>query len=274
MVKHLEIKDKTETTETIKILPFRKEVRKTSPHKHNNYFEIIYLTAGSGYHSIDSRKYPVIPPIIFFVRKEQVHNFELEGEPEGFVVIIKKAFIDKSFDNELKLYLTKLSSYNCLGIGDDTTIQHLFELLARENKISSENTFHIIEGLLKALLAKVLETAKPFINNEEIRSDLYQSFLELLNMGQVVKNSVHYYAKKLNTSPQNINAVCRKAVNQSSAEVIGESIISEAKRLLHYTNSTVSEIAFTLDFTDASHFVKYFKRITGQTPQNYRQGND
>ncbi|MDP4263516.1 MAG: helix-turn-helix transcriptional regulator [Bacteroidota bacterium] len=274
MSKQIQVKDKTEITETIKILPFRKEVRKTSPHKHNNYFEIIYLSGGSGYHSIDSRRYPVIPPIIYFIRKEQAHHFELEGEPEGFVIIIKKAFIEKSLDNELKLLLTKISSQNCLGIEDNTTIHHLFGLLSGENKIQAENTFHIIEGLLKALLAKVLEVARPFINNTEIRSDLYQSYLELLNNGQVVKNSVHYYAEKLNTSPQNLNAVCRKAVNQSAAAVLAESIISEARRLLHYTNSTVSEIAFTLDFTDASHFVKYFKRITGQTPQTYRQASD
>lgn len=274
MSKQLAVKDKTEITETIKILPFRKEVKKTDPHKHNNYFEIIYLSDGSGYHSIDSRRYPVVPPIIFFIRKEQAHNFELEGEPEGFVIIIKKAFIDKSLDNELKLLLTKLSNQNCLAIVDNATIHHLFELLTQENKIASENTFHIVEGLLKALLAKVLEVAKPFINNPELRSDLYQAFLELLTMGQVVKNSVQYYAEQLNTSPQNLNAVCRKAVNQSAAEVLAESIISEARRLLHYTNSTVSEIAFTLDFTDASHFVKYFKRITGQTPQAYRQASE
>jgi AraC family transcriptional activator of pobA len=271
MPQRLQIKDKTETSEMIKILPFRKEVKKTSPHKHNNYFEIIYLSGGSGYHSIDSRKYPVMPPVIFFIRKEQVHNFELEGEPEGFVIIVKKAFIDKSLDNELKLLLTKLSSHNCLGIGDNITIHHLFELLTRENKVLNENNFHVVEGLLKALLAKVLEVAKPFINNTELRSDLYQSFLEQLNTGQVVKNSVHHYAELLNTSPQNLNAVCRKAVNRPAAEVLAEAIIGEAKRLLHYTNSTVSEIAFALDFTDTSHFVKYFKRITGQTPRVYRQ---
>jgi AraC family transcriptional activator of pobA len=29
-------------------------------------------------------------------------------------------------------------------------------------------------------------------------------------------------------------------------------------------------ISFVLRFNDASHFVKYFKRFTGFTPQNYR----
>ncbi|HEX5026623.1 MAG TPA: helix-turn-helix transcriptional regulator [Agriterribacter sp.] len=273
-MKYLQIVDKTDIKETIKILPFRKEVKKTTPHKHNNYFEIVYLSSGSGFHTIDSRRYPVLPPIIYFIRKEQAHHFELEGEPEGFVIIIKKAFIDKSLDDELKLLFTRISTHNCLNVPNNSTIHQLFELLTKENAVQNKNSFFIIEGLLKALLAKVIDVAEPFLNIAELKSDLYQSFLELLHSRDIVKNSVHYYAEKLNTSPQNLNTICRKAVNMPAAEVLAESIISEAKRLLHYTNKTVSEIAFSLNFTDASNFVKYFKRITGQTPQTYRQSSN
>ena len=270
MSTQLQIKDKSETDKLIKITPFRKEVRKTTPHKHNNYFEIIYLSEGSGYHYIDSRRFEVGPPVIYFIRKEQVHYWELNAEPDGFVVIIKKSFIEKSLDNELKSLFTKISSQNSLFVKNNSVIDILFTLLAEESKTDSENTFHIIEGLLKALLAKVLEVAKPFINKAETRSDLYQSFLSLLNAGQTIKTTVRYYANQLRTSPQNLNAACRKTVNQSAAAVQSEFIISEAKRLLHYTNNTVSEISFTLGFKDSSHFVKYFKRLTSQTPQIFR----
>ncbi|OQP60967.1 DNA-binding protein [Niastella vici] len=271
---NIDIKDKTQPTEDFKISPFRKEVRKTTPHKHNNYFEIIYLSAGSGYHTIDSLKFEVMPPVIFFVRKEQTHHFNLEGEPEGFVAIIKKSFVQKSLDNELKLLLAKFSNQHCLSINENETIDQLFQLLVREYKVNSQQSFHIIEGLLKALLAKILDIAKPVIRSSEHRSDLYQSFLELLQAGTVVKNSVQFYAEQLNTSPQNLNAACRKAVDQSSAEVLAEFITSEAKRLLLYTNNTVSQIALTLDFIDASHFIKYFKRIAGITPQSFRLANE
>lgn len=267
---NIDIKDKTQPSETLKISPFRKEVRKTLPHKHNNYFEIIYLSGGSGFHTIDSRKYEVIPPVIFFVRQEQTHHFDLEGEPEGFVAIIKKTFIQKSLDSELKLLLAKFSSQHCLSVSNNETIDQLFHLLAKEYTVNSEQSFHIIEGLLKALLAKILEISKPVIRSSEHRSDLYQSFLELLQAGTVIKNSVQFYAEQLNTSPQNLNAACRKAIDQSATEVLAEFIISEANRLLLYTNNTVSQIALTLDFIDASHFVKYFKRITGATPQAFR----
>jgi transcriptional regulator GlxA family with amidase domain len=112
------------------------------------------------------------------------------------------------------------------------------------------------------------------INNKEIKSDLYQSFIQLLNNATVVKHSVQHYAEKLNTSPQNLNAACRKAINQSATEVLAGFIISEAKRLLLYTSNTISEIAFKLEFIDASHFIKYFKRATNQTPQGFRIDNE
>lgn len=270
MRKDLPVKNKIELDKVIKVAPFKKDIRKTTPHKHNSYFEIVYLSKGKGNHFIDSRKYPVSPPVMYFVRKEQVHYWELTTEPEGFVVIIKKSFIQKSLDSELKSLFTKISGQSSLSVKDNTTIHKLFELLTEENKVDGENTFHIIEGLLKALLSKVLEIAKPVIKKAEIKSDLYQSFLSLLSSGDTIKNRVAYYAEQLNTSPQNLNAACRKAVNQSATDVLSEFIISEAKRLLLYTDKTVSEISIDLDFNDSSHFVKYFKRILGQTPQSFR----
>ena len=270
----LMVNNKIERDKTIKIAPFKKEIRKTPPHKHNNYFEIIYLSEGSGFHYIDSRKYEVNPPVMYFIRKEQVHHWELDKEPDGFVVIIRKSFIEKSLDSELKSLFTKISRQSSLSVKENKVIHKLLEILTEENKVAGENAFHITEGLLKAVLAKVLEVAKPVINKTETKADLYQAFVSFLNEGNIVKNAVHYYAELLNTSPQNLNAACRKAAGQSATEVLAEFLISEAKRLLHYTDNTVSEIAFTLDFIDASHFVKYFKRFTGQTPQSFRLASE
>ena len=68
MKAELEIKDKTRQTEGIKIAPFRKHIRKTSPHKHNSYFEIIYLTKGKGSHTIGTKEYEIKPPVVFTIR--------------------------------------------------------------------------------------------------------------------------------------------------------------------------------------------------------------
>ena len=264
MTSKISIKDKSETGELIKVKPFRQDIRKTEPHKHNNYFEIIYLSKGKGTHSIDNNSFQIQPPIIFFVRKEQVHHWDIKTIPKGYVIIIKKEFIEKSYDNELKNLLSKLSGQTTLQLTVPKTIEQIFYLLTQENN------FTIIEGLLKAIFAKILETAKPLTNKTKITSNLFQSFKDLLSKTDELKNSVALYANLLNTTPQNLNSICRKNANQSASNILAEYIISEAKRLLHYTDNTISEIAFSLGFKDSSHFVKYFKRHIGKTPQGFR----
>jgi AraC family transcriptional activator of pobA len=270
MTEQLPVKDKSDGASHIKVAPFRKGVRKTEPHKHNNYFEIVYLSAGNGHHLIDYQQHEVKPPVIFFIRREQIHGFDLhqDVEPVGFVLIVKKPFIDASVDGELKALFSKASSHTCLYLNQTDTIQQLFELLVKENETGS---LPVIEGLLKALLAKVLESALPVSKSISAKkTDLYQIYLDLLSTDKPVKNQVAHYAALLNTTPQNLNAICRKAAGQTAADILAAFIISEAKRLLLYTNNTVAETAFALDFKDTSHFIKYFKRFTGLTPQAYR----
>lgn len=61
----------------MKITPFKSSIRRTEAHRHNGYFELIYLTAGEGVHVIDDRQYAVTPPVFFVIRKDQVHCWHL-----------------------------------------------------------------------------------------------------------------------------------------------------------------------------------------------------
>lgn len=201
MPHQLLINNKIESDKVLKVAPFKKGIRKTTPHKHNNYFEIIYLSQGSGYHYIDLNRYAIKPPVVFFVRQEQVHYWDITSEPDGYVVIIRRPFVEKSVDSELKSLLAQISSECCLQLTETNTIEKLLELLTEENNAGGSNSFPIIEGLLKSLVAKVLEVAKPVSTKQEHKSDLFQSFIQLLSADNGLKNKVAYYAEKLNTTP-------------------------------------------------------------------------
>lgn len=270
---NLTIKDKSEHSRFLKAAAFRKNTRKTEPHKHNSYFEVIYLSQGSGYHSIDNRNFEVKPPVLFFIRQEQVHHWDLDAgtEPDGYVLILKKGFFERSLDGELKKLLATVSRLTCAYVEEHPTIQQLFELLVRENATESDQSLSITEGLLKALFVKILQVVRPVTEPDHHPTDVYQAFTELLVINQPIRNSVAHYAALLNTTPQNLNSVCRKAVNRPAAGVLAESIIDEARRLLAYTDNTIAEVSFALSFKDPSHFVKYFKRHTSYTPQAFRE---
>lgn len=270
----ISIKNKIQDNKVLKVSPFKKEIRVTTPHKHPSYLEIIYLSKGSGFHYIDAQPYDVVPGNIFIVRKEQIHYWELTSEPEGYVVIIKEGLIDQSLDKEIKSLLYQLSKTAMLHLKQTESINKIFEILVCESTMVNSASNPVIEGLLKALIAKILADGEhPYRNNRLVEKNLYYNFRELLSQGKTLKNSVAYYAAKLNTSPQNLNLVCKKELNTSASNVISEFLVNEAKRLLIYTSNTVAEVAFTLNFNDPSHFIKYFKRFTGSTPQNYRKSS-
>jgi AraC-like DNA-binding protein len=148
----------------------------------------------------------------------------------------------------------------------------LFQLLIKEYEEC--NNFPVLEGILKILLAKTLQVAQPALSQTKIfSSNLFQAYRELLTQSNHIQNNVAHYAALLNTTPQNLNAICRRQVNLSAAAVLAEHLINEAKRLLLYTDNTIATISFTLNFKDPSHFVKYFKRFTGETPQLFRKNN-
>ena len=264
------VKDKIGVDKTLKVAPFKKEVRTTTPHKHNSYFEIIFLTKGSGIHTIDSQNYEVKPPIVFVVRKEQIHFWNLTSEPEGYVLIIKKSFIESSLDKEIKPLLYKLSKFAAIELQEQETINCLFQLLTKEYATERPFTQDVVDGLIKSLLAKLLQQDAPANGNSSVEGNLYGLFRELLSQEAAPRNNVAYYAAQLNTSPQNLNIACRKSGSLSAGDVLSEFIIGEAKRHLIYTDNTISQIAFVLNFNDASHFIKYFKRFTGLTPLGFR----
>ena len=44
-----------------------------------------------------------------------------------------------------------------------------------------------------------------------------------------------------------------------------------SKKLLKETESSVSDIAAAVGFGDTNNFIRYFKRLVGTTPGNYRR---
>ena len=268
-VMNINIKDKSKDSGYLKAAAFRKDRRKTEPHKHNSYFELIYLSAGRGYHTIDNQRYDVRPPALFFIRQEQVHHWDLDmdTEPEGFVLILKRMFFEQSLDGELKELLEKVSQLTCAYLDDVEVIEQLLGLVVKE----ADGSLLFVEAMLKGLFVKIAEVARPAMVRGGHRKELYRAFGELLLHERPLRNNVAYYAHQLNTTPQNLNAVCRKAAARSAAEVLAEYVIGEARRLLAYTDNTVAEVSYSLSFKDPSHFVKYFKRHTGYTPKGFRE---
>ena len=82
--------------------------------------------------------------------------------------------------------------------------------------------------------------------------------------------TVHFFADKLNLSPNYLSDMLRIATGQSTQQHIHNKLIEKAKEALTTTNLSVSEIAYGLGFEHPQSFNKLFKSKVNISPLEYR----
>jgi AraC family transcriptional activator of pobA len=85
--------------------------------------------------------------------------------------------------------------------------------------------------------------------------------------------AVSYFAEQLSLSANYFGDLIKKETGKTAQEYIQLKIINIAKDRILTTGKSVSEIAYGLGFKYPQHFTRAFKKITGQTPQDYRMLN-
>ncbi len=265
-------KDKMGSVPGFKTDRFRSEIRRTKPHRHSNYLEVIYLDSGEGEHIIDDHRYPIDGPTLFILKRNQVHCWNLTEEASGYVLLMKDEWPGLSPDPEFRRVVQKLQSVTTIRLNErDEHLEVIFQLLYDDPKGTTSSSVRR-NGLLKALLGRLGELL-PSPEVTKSRENRIIQLNEILSSGEYTDKSVNYFANLLNTSPQNLNTICRRETGSSAAEFIAAHLISEAKRMLSYSNFSVSEIATQLHFKDHSHFSGFFRKHVGQGPKEYRMNH-
>ncbi|MDR3119348.1 MAG: helix-turn-helix domain-containing protein [Mediterranea sp.] len=101
---------------------------------------------------------------------------------------------------------------------------------------------------------------------------LFGRFIALVNEHCVSERNVKFYAGKLCLTPRYLNTVIRQASGQTVMDWVDQAVVVEAKIRLKHDNLPVYRVADELRFANPSFFCKFFKRMTGMTPQEYRTG--
>ena len=266
----IDIKNKLDEGLTFKVSRFKEQIKKTKPHKHDEYYELIFLSQGEGFHCIESEKYMVSSPDFYFLKPGQLHYWQFTSIPKGFVILFNDNEFNAVNENVLIDLIRKLTDTTRLKIQPDKFPIHLLEEIFNEFQLNTQYSKEIIHGLLKALFGKLLQIKE---DNPQIKSSpqsVYEKFVQLLVKECPRLHKVNEFADLLNITPQNLNTICRKQTSKSASEIITNQLLLEAKRYILHTDNTINEIADILSFTDASNFVKFFKKHEKITPIQFR----
>jgi AraC family transcriptional activator of pobA len=249
-------------------------------HKHS-FYHLVFFTKGSGNHFIDFRRYPVRAGMIYFMIPGQVHSWNFEDEPDGYIVNFSTEYFNSFVFNPT--YLERFSFFS--GHTDqqvlivpepirDQIIQ-IFEEILGEGIIKQPFDNDLVRALLLQLFIKTerLSDSKKENTADSYNRTLFRNFQLLIGKRYKDLKLPKDYAKLLYITPNHLNALCKDIIGLSAGELIRAQVILEAKRLLINLNLSIADIAEVLKFSDPSYFVKFFKKHEGMTPDKFRKHN-
>lgn len=250
------------------------------PHRHD-FFEVLFIYKGSGIHVIDGDEYEIEPPCIFFMSPGQAHDFKVSDDVEGAIFIFTSEFYQMNRINnnrllEFPFFYTIQQKNPPLQLIEPKDVDFLRSLFDRgiEEVISNPKNYSV--ELLNSILDLILITcSKLYVNDEQKITKakghiLVKRFFQLVEENYKKNLSVNEYADMLALTPNHLTQTVKQLTGKTSNEIVKAKQVLEIKRLLYYTNLSVTEISNQLNFTDQSYFTKFFKKETSMSPKQYR----
>lgn len=147
---------------------------------------------------------------------------------------------------------------------------HLILYESTKDVNASEMSLHLIAALLWYIdsLWNSQEREQRLWQSREQR--LFSDFIQLVNEFSHIEHNIDFYASKLCLSTRYMSTIIRKTSGKSAKKWIDDAIVTRIKIELRHTTKPLTLISDELAFANPSFFSKYFKRMTGMTPLEYR----
>ncbi|GHA61989.1 helix-turn-helix domain-containing protein [Pontibacter akesuensis] len=250
------------------------------PHRHNFYI-MLFVTQGSGTHTIDFTVYDVKPDTVFFMTPGQVHSWELSADADGCVIFFTQEFYANEYPHRMLFdfpYFNALRNKPILTLSqEDKTalmpVLHMLEQEFREAKLMRDVMLSRYLDVLLISLTRVFhlqEAASEVPGKDRM---LLQNLERLIDLHYKEHAPVSFYADCLHVTAKHLNEVCKASLGRTTNELIQYRTLLEAKRLLVHVDLTSSQIASALGYFDNTYFFRFFKKHTGQTPEQFRAAN-
>ncbi|HRU00786.1 MAG TPA: AraC family transcriptional regulator [Victivallales bacterium] len=255
----------------------------TIMHSHN-FAELVLVLEGTAMHKIAKKKMELHRGNFFIISGNTNHGYlNCKNLKLINVIINKKFFIKflKNFTNsekdksDLIMIQKKMKHYNVLNL-NEIQISNIMQII---NKIELEQyefltaSNQMLELLLFQLLILYIRYSKSeFIKSENQFHESFTNIISWINENYQKEISLKDIIAKANTSRRNLFRLFKKMTGKTPIQYLLEIRIHHAMHKLRETSIPISEIAEDCGFHDQNYFARFFKKLTGVSPKDFRLG--
>lgn len=240
-----------------------------TPLLQGDYHFLLHITSGNFKQQIGIETIETKAPAIVFIPLGTIHSLKsISKNIKGHFVLIENKIMTTIFNQDAALKLLNIPPVLQLTGKDNSWTNDICKLLGTEINKDKPNR-NIGLGLLQVLLYKALELAG---NSDHLlrNQQLAIQFKQLVYKSFKDEKSVAFYANELAISENYLNRCLQSVFCRSAKEIILEITILHGQLLMWDRTKDISEICYELNFEDPSYFSRIFKKVTGQTPTEYR----
>ncbi|RXG32255.1 helix-turn-helix domain-containing protein [Leeuwenhoekiella marinoflava] len=221
---------------------------------------------------ISPEEYP-----LWFVVPGQVFSWVRDENMAGFNIMFKKEFLMNVVDNVVEDFpFLKMSERSLLMLTKEEHESLLFDAQRMHSVFKNPHPYQekMLEGMLVSFLyfcKAVYERYKTTENHLTRAQVITQKFEILVDKMYVDTKNVGDYADELNITPNYLTTTVKKLTGKSAKDIIQDRLLVESKSLLKFSGLDIGEIAYRLNFQEPTHFTRFFKKLSGLTPNQFRQ---
>lgn len=222
---------------------------------------------------------------ILFSRPNMVYRFEPLGEQqEGYLCVFTEKFFDQFIGiRDYPLFKPGVSPLTEISEDQLEFFSQIFQQMQHEIGLDFNFKYDSLRLLVLRLILETLKLLpKPDLKVIESTSAarISNDFGELLAGQFPILDRTHEmhlrhpaeFAEALAVHVNHLNRSLKKMTEKTTSQLIADRIFLEAKVLLQNTDWNINEIAWCLGFEDPTHFIKFFRKHLGSTPNRFRNG--
>ncbi|TAE15404.1 MAG: AraC family transcriptional regulator [Bacteroidetes bacterium] len=251
----------------------------TTPYQ-TNFYEVIFFHEVEGSICLDQQSIRLENNTMIFIspyrkRKWSITTPHLKAQFLRFEdVFLHELLVDKTFLDRLNCFFKPQVP---LYLRPEHEVFHkinnaCMEIWGEMERYQPDSP-HIVRSLVYFILTTANREYTQFhqLDASEPCDNCALRFKRLLEEHITTKQQVEDYATLLNTSRVTLNKIVKQHYGITASDMIRQRLLQEMKDRLLHTEKNITEIAFELNFPEASHFVRFFKQHTEQTPKEFRQ---
>lgn len=257
-----------------------KNVISEKPFKVDMSMAIIY-DQGEALFKINMRKYHIKAPAVIIIMAGHICELiEYSADLQGRAIVVSRSFSDSLFVGAEsrythRLYLSMANNPLIIHAGEQNVFNKYYQLL--KDIVQSPHSEFKMDAIRHLTLAMfygyshMKHDMNSYTKGSSRQDDIYSAFLEAVGKHHKREREVGFYADKLCITAKHLSQVAKDISGRTASDIIEDYVITDIKALLLSTNMTIQQISDHLNFPSQSVFGKYFKRVVGVSPKEYRK---